>query len=93
MDDTNMQIEKKKGKNAVAKFLGNLGFELEVVDDVGIGFEKKHCRCWTSQIDGKDGDDDLVELNENVKWKGSEKWVLVWQWENWVQKKELRWRC
>ena len=42
MDDTNMQMEKKKCK---AEFLGNVGFELEVVDDVGIGFEEKQCRC------------------------------------------------
>lgn len=36
-----MQMEKKKCKNAVAEFTGNVGFELEVVDDVGIGFEEK----------------------------------------------------
>ena len=40
-----MQMEKKKWKNAIAEFLGNVGFELEVVDDVVIGFEEKHCRC------------------------------------------------
>lgn len=45
MDGTNMQMEKKKCKNAVTEFLRNVGFELEVVDDVGIGFEEKHCRC------------------------------------------------
>ena len=67
MDDTSMQMEKKKCKNAVAEFLGNVGFELEVADDVGIGFEEKHCRCWSSQIEGKDGEDDSVN------------WLKMWK--------------
>ena len=63
MDVKNMQKEKKKWKSdgAISWKRGFWGRCL--VDDVGIGFEKKKkkrdCGSWVSRIEGRNADDDL----------------------------------
>lgn len=52
-------------------FLGNVDFE--VVDDVGIGFEKKEIAgLWVSRIEGRNADDDLEgQIKEcELQWLG-----------------------
>lgn len=76
MDDKNMQKEKKKWKSDGA-ISWNVDFE--VVDDVGIGFEKK-------EVAGLEFHELRVEMLmmiwrdrlKNVNCTGLEKWV--WQW-------------